>query len=55
MNVQRIIVVLGMHRSGTSAIARGLQVFGVELGNRLIPPLENNNVTGFWKTLTSVR
>lgn len=47
--MKRIIVVLGMHRSGTSAIARGLQVFGVELGDRLIPPIENNNMTGFWE------
>lgn len=43
-----IIVVLGMHRSGTSAITRGLMVLGVELGNHLIPPAPNNE-TGFFE------
>jgi len=38
----RIIVVTGMHRSGTSSITRGLQVLGVELGNNLMPPAEDN-------------
>lgn len=46
---KRLIVVLGMHRSGTSVIARGLQVMGVELGNRLMPPSEGNNPRGFWE------
>lgn len=32
---KHLVVVLGMHRSGTSAIARSLQIFGVELGSRL--------------------
>lgn len=39
---KRIIVVLGMHRSGTSAITRGLQALGVELGDRLMPGEESN-------------
>jgi hypothetical protein len=39
---KRIIVVLGMHRSGTSAITRGLQAVGVELGDRLMPGGETN-------------
>lgn len=33
----RLILVLGMHRSGTSAFARALGVFGVELGGSLLP------------------
>jgi hypothetical protein len=45
----RLIVVLGMHRIGTSVITRGLQVLGVELGNRLMPPFEGNNAKGFWE------
>lgn len=32
-----LVVVLGMHRSGTSATTRGLQALGVELGERLTP------------------
>ena len=46
---QRLIVVLGMHRSGTSAMTRGLQVMGVDLGDRLKPPAEGNNAKGFWE------
>jgi hypothetical protein len=45
----KVIVVLGMHRSGTSVIARGLQVMGIDLGNRLMPPFEGNNSKGFWE------
>ncbi len=46
---RKLIVVLGMHRSGTSALTRGLQVLGVDLGHRFVPPLEGNNPTGFWE------
>ena len=38
----RLILVLGMHRSGTSAWARALRVLGVDLGARLLPPLSCN-------------
>jgi len=47
----KLIVVLGMHRSGTSVVTRGLQVLGVELGNRLMPPVDRNNEKGFWEDL----
>jgi hypothetical protein len=40
-----------MHRSGTSAITRALQVVGVELGNNLMPPIEDVNAKGFWEDL----
>ncbi|MBK9020718.1 MAG: hypothetical protein IPL72_12210 [Sulfuritalea sp.] len=46
---QRIVVaVLGMHRSGTSAIARALSLLGVELGTNLHPP-GFDNPKGFWE------
>jgi len=48
---KRIVVVLGMHRSGTSAIARALQVMGVGLGDRMMPPFEGNNAKGFWEDI----
>lgn len=38
----RLILVLGMHRSGTSVICRSLQCLGVELGTRLIGPAADN-------------
>jgi len=47
----KLIVVLGMHRSGTSAITRGLQVMGVRLGDRLMLAVEGNNSKGFWEDI----
>jgi GT2 family glycosyltransferase/glycosyltransferase involved in cell wall biosynthesis/SAM-dependent methyltransferase len=46
----KLIVVLGMHRSGTSAVTRGLKVLGVELGDNFLPPAADNE-TGFWEDL----
>ncbi|HBS80098.1 MAG TPA: hypothetical protein DD989_15875, partial [Pseudomonas sp.] len=51
MEQKRIVVVLGMHRSGTSAITRGLQVLGVDLGNRLLQAETGNNEKGFWEDI----
>jgi O-antigen biosynthesis protein len=48
-NVSRLIIVLGMHRSGTSVITSGLQVMGVDLGANLMPASEGNNSRGFWE------
>lgn len=50
-NKKRIIVVIGMHRSGTSAIARGIQALGVDLNNRLMPPVPSNNEKGFFEDI----
>ena len=36
------VVVLGMHRSGTSLVASMLEAMGVHMGDRLLPPSENN-------------
>ncbi|RCS31506.1 hypothetical protein DEO45_02200 [Rhodanobacter denitrificans] len=49
MTTSRAIIVLGMHRSGTSAITRVLNLLGVELGGRLMPAASNNNESGFWE------
>jgi len=49
--VTRLFIVLGMHRSGTSAITRGLSVLGVDLGDRLLPAVEGNNSKGFWEDI----
>lgn len=46
-----VVVVLGMHRSGTSVVARGLQVMGVDLGDRLMPPNPEVNAKGFWEDI----
>ncbi|MCF7968918.1 MAG: glycosyltransferase [Methylococcaceae bacterium] len=44
-----VLVVLGMHRSGTSAIARGVQALGMPLGNKLLPPVAGDNEKGYWE------
>ena len=48
MNTKKIIIVLGMHRSGTSALTRGLSTLGVALGDAL-HPAGPDNPTGFWE------
>ena len=49
-NKKRLILVLGMKRSGTSALTKGLEVMGVSLGNNLMPPPKFNK-TGTWEDL----
>src|SRR5580704_7688813 len=48
MPSSRAVLVLGMHRSGTSALARGLQTLGVYLGNDFISP-KPDNPKGYWE------
>jgi hypothetical protein len=45
---QRIVVVLGMHRSGTSLLANLLSVLGVDLGDNLLPG-DACNQMGYWE------
>ncbi len=45
----KLIVVIGMHRTGTSLITRGLQVMGVNLGDNLLPAMAEVNAKGFWE------
>lgn len=46
---KRVFVVLGMARTGTSAISRALKVFGINLGDALTVGNEDWNPTGFWE------
>ena len=43
------ICVLGMHRSGTSALTGALRLAGVELSNMLIPGKPGENERGHWE------
>jgi hypothetical protein len=43
------VVVLGMHRSGTSAMAGALNIVGVDLGRRLYLAQKGVNEKGFWE------
>ena len=49
-----LVVVLGMHRCGTSAIARGLIELGVDLGENLMEAVNAYNDKGFWENLDVV-
>lgn len=44
-----VVLVLGMHRSGTSTITRGLSALGVDLGDNLMSPIKGNNEKGFFE------
>ena len=46
---QRVIVVLGMHRSGTSVLSRGVQCLGVDLGDNLKTAPNPANPKGYWE------
>jgi len=45
------ILVLGMHRSGTSALTRVISLLGADLPSNLMPAVAGNNETGFWESL----
>lgn len=47
-SAKKIFVVLGMSRSGTSAIARALKALGIDLGNKLLPG-DSRNPKGFFE------
>lgn len=49
------VVVLGVGRSGTSAVTRGLAALGVELGNRLRGATRLKNPTGFYEDTDLLR
>lgn len=46
---RRAILVVGVHRSGTSALARVLSFLGCDLPKHVMPPLEGSNELGFWE------
>ncbi len=46
---KNVYVVLGMARSGTSAIARGLKALGIDLGDTLTPANQEWNAKGFYE------
>jgi hypothetical protein len=50
-----LLVVLGMHRSGTSATARAMAALGADLGDRLMPAASGNNDKGFFEDFDIVK
>ena len=51
---QKLVIVLSMHRSGTSALTRGLTTMGVMLGDRLMAAHPNINDKGFFEDIDFV-
>ena len=50
MQQNTAVIVLGMHRSGTSALAGMLDILGVQFGKSLLAP-SADNPKGFWEHL----
>jgi hypothetical protein len=47
-----VVCVLGMHRSGTSAVTRALNLLGMDLGlPECLVGLREDNPEGFWENL----
>ncbi len=55
MNDTFALVVLGMHRSGTSALTGSLGLLGVALGDEMRAPHEGVNAKGYWEHLGILR
>jgi hypothetical protein len=51
---RQAIVVLGMHRSGTSALAGTLNLLGCDIPRQLMPP-DENNPSGYFESLAIYR
>lgn len=51
---RRCLLVLGMHRSGTSAISRVLALLGADLPEKLMPA-NGGNETGYWESISVYR
>jgi GT2 family glycosyltransferase/glycosyltransferase involved in cell wall biosynthesis len=50
---KQLVVILGMHRSGTSLITKSIELLGYSLGENLMPA-GKDNPTGFWEDLDFV-
>ena len=50
---KQAIVVLGMHRSGTSLLAKALEIFGYKFPENLMQP-NKDNPSGFWEDIDIV-
>ena len=55
MSNKHVLMIAGMHRSGTSALCSALQSCGVSFGANLLAPMEGVNEEGFWEDAAVVR
>ena len=50
----QVVLIAGMHRSGTSALTKTLSLLGGDLPVALLPPMEGINSKGFWESVELV-
>ncbi len=50
-----VLLVLGMHRCGTSAATRVMSLLGADLPSNLMLPKADNNEAGFWESLDTYK
>lgn len=50
---RRILTILGMHRSGTSAMSRTINLLGAQISSNLLTP-ESDNPLGYWEPVDLV-
>ncbi|MHC4219272.1 MAG: sulfotransferase family protein, partial [Planctomycetota bacterium] len=53
--MQQGVIILGMHRSGTSAVAATMRLLGADLGPSLMPAHEAENPKGFFEHVEIVQ
>src|SRR5215470_17990760 len=53
LDARTCIIVAGMHRSGTSATARVINLLGADIASDLLPSIPGNNDRGFWESATT--
>lgn len=46
---KKVIIILGMHRSGTSALTGLLHKLGIPIGEDLLPAIPGDNDKGYWE------
>jgi hypothetical protein len=49
MSTKHILLIAGMHRSGTSALCAALEQCGASFGSNLLSPMAGVNEDGFWE------
>jgi hypothetical protein len=55
MSQKHILLIVGMHRSGTSALCSVLECCGVTFGSDMLDPMTGVNDEGFWEDATLVQ
>lgn len=55
MSPRHLILIAGMHRSGTSALCSALEQCGVSFGANLLDPMAGVNEDGFWEDADAVQ